>query len=152
MFEYFKLLPPLAPLAPLLFAPLRLRALRRLPFALGSLTRQPIERRAEDSYILPVLSDEGVRADLIKMIMGIVKRLTSSSADHLRDFVRPALIAWSREDRFSKPEHAQRLASDLPNARLDWIEEARTFSAEDQPDRLAELIAGFVREPASAAP
>ena len=33
---------------------MRLRALRRLPFALGWLTMRPIERRAEDSYILPV--------------------------------------------------------------------------------------------------
>jgi len=29
--------------------------------------------------------------------------------------------------------------------------EARTFSAEDQPDRLAELIAGFAREPTGTA-
>ena len=150
MFDYFKLLPPLAPLAPLLFAPMRLGALRRLPFALGWLTKRPIERRAEDTYILPVLADRGVRADLIKMIRGVDKRLTNSAADHLKDFHRPALIAWSREDRFFKPEHAERLASELPNARLEWIEDARTFSAEDQPDRLAELIAGFVHEPTGA--
>jgi hypothetical protein len=38
----------------------------------------------------------------------------------------------------------------LPNARLEWIEGARTFSMEDRPERLAELIGSFVREPAAA--
>jgi len=150
MFSYFKLLPPLSPLVPVLFAPMRLRALRRLPFALGWLSNRPIERRAEDSYILPILGDRAVRADLNKMIRGVDKRLMNEAADHLREFERPALIAWSRDDRFFKPEHAERLASDLPDAQLEWIEGARTFSAEDQPERLAELIAAFVREPAAA--
>lgn len=147
MFSYFKLLPPLSPLMPLLFAPMRLRAPRRLAFALGWLTKRPIERLAEDSYVLPVLGNRRVRADLNKMIRGLDKRLTNEAADHLKEFERPALIAWSREDRLFKLEHAKLLASDLPDARLEWIEEARTFSAEDQPDRLAELIAGFIREP-----
>jgi hypothetical protein len=46
---------------------------------------------------------------------------------------------------------AERLAQDLPNARLDWIENARSLSPEDEPGRLAELIASFVREPAARA-
>ncbi len=151
MFAYFKLLPALSPLVPALFAPLRLRAARRLPFAFGQLTHRPIERRAEDSYILPVLRDRRVRADLSSVIRGMDRRLTNEAADHLKDFERPALIAWSRDDRLFPLEHAERLASDLPNARLAWIEGARAFSPEDQPDRLAELIAGFVREPAREA-
>ena len=40
-------------------------------------------------------------------------------------------------------EDAHRLAAALPNARLELIADARTFSMIDQPDRLAELIAGF---------
>ena len=47
------------------------------------------------------------------------------------------------------PFTGERLAADIPGARLEWIENARTFSMEDQPERLAELIAGFVREPAA---
>jgi pimeloyl-ACP methyl ester carboxylesterase len=146
----FKLLPTLAPLLPLLFAPMRVRALRHLPFTMGLLTNRPIEPRVEDSYALPMLADRRVRADLIKLARGADRRQANDAADRLRDFNRPALIAWSREDRFFKPEDAKRLASDLPNARLEWIEDARSFSAEDQPDRLADLIAGFVHEPAGS--
>src|SRR6266851_7277799 len=133
LFAYLRLLPALSPLVPALFAPLRLRAPRRLPFAFGRLTYRPIERRAEDSYVLPVLRDRQVRADLNTVIRGVDRRLTNAAADRLKDFQRPALIAWSRDDRVFPPEHAERLASDLPNARLAWIEGARALSPEDQP-------------------
>src|SRR5919197_6050238 len=98
MFAYFKLLPPLAPLLPLLCAPMRPRASRRLPFAFGWLNKRPIERQAEDSCTLPVLGDHRVHADLNRMIRGADKRLTNEAAGGLKDFERPALIAWSRED------------------------------------------------------
>jgi hypothetical protein len=35
------------------------------------------------------------------------------------------------------------LASELPNARLEWVDDAFSFSPEDNPERVAELIAGF---------
>ena len=37
-------------------------------------------------------------------------------------------------------EDGRRLAAALPNAQLHVIEDARTFSMLDQPDRLADLI------------
>jgi pimeloyl-ACP methyl ester carboxylesterase len=151
MFAYLKLLPPISPLVPVLFAPLRLRALRRAPFAFGWLTKRPIDSQAEDSYALQVLQDRRVRADLNKLIRAIDKRYTNEAADKLGEFDKPALIAWSREDKFFKPAHAERLAEDLPKARLEWIDDAFTFSMEDQPERLSELIAGFVREPVTGA-
>jgi pimeloyl-ACP methyl ester carboxylesterase len=60
------------------------------------------------------------------------------------------LIAWSTEDRFLPTEHAERLAKVLPEARLEWIEGARTFSPEDRPERLVELIGSFVEVPLAA--
>ena len=40
---------------------------------------------------------------------------------------------------------ALRRSSTLPDARLEWIEDSYTFSPEDRPDRLAELIASFAQ-------
>ena len=57
------------------------------------------------------------------------------AADRLGEFDKPALIAWSREDKLFKPAHAERLAADLPNARVEWIDDACTFSMEDNPAR-----------------
>lgn len=84
------------------------------------------------------------------VLNGIDPALTLDAAARLASWGKPALIAWSVRDRFFPLEHGERLARLIPGARLEWIEGARTFSPEDRPERLAELIAGFMREPASA--
>ena len=129
----------------LVMAPLRVRSLRRLPIAYGWLTQEPIDSDADDSYVLPILSNRGIRRDLRRLLNGLDPRYTLDAAARLSRFDRPALIAWSAEDRFFPPAHGQRLARILPDARLESIPGARTFSAEDRPERLAELIGSFVR-------
>jgi pimeloyl-ACP methyl ester carboxylesterase len=151
MFRYFKAAAAIPGAMKMLMVPMRLRAPRRLPFAFGWLVKRPIDPRAEDSYLLAGMTIAGVERDLKRVIKGLHTRYTNEAADGLGRFHKPALIAWSREDRFFKPAHAQRLAQDLPNARLEWIENARSLSPEDEPGRLAELIAGFVREPTGRA-
>ncbi len=130
---------------------LRPRTARRLPPAYGWLTKRPIEAQAEDTYVLAALEDAAVLGELNDVLAGIDTRHTNEAADRLPDFDRPALIAWASEDRFFRNGIPEALASTLPNARLEWIDDSYTFVAEDQPERLAELIAGFVREPARAA-
>lgn len=151
LFSYFKLLPPISGLIPALFAPLRLRPFRRLPIAFGWLSKRPIDREAEDTYALPILTDKHVRRDAIKVLRGANTDLTNAAADKLGEFKRPALIAWSAEDKVFPRKDAEGLASDLADARLEFIEDAYTFSMEDNPERLAELIASFVREPVAGA-
>jgi pimeloyl-ACP methyl ester carboxylesterase len=124
---------------------LRPRPPRRLPLAFGWLAKRPIEPEAEDTYVLAALADAGVMADLRRVLVGIDARHTNAAADALGRFERPALIAWSREDRFFPPRHAEEMAATLPDARLEWIDDSYTFSPEDQPARLAKLIAGFAR-------
>lgn len=126
--------------------PLRLRAARRLPIAYGLLTHGPISDAASDSYVLPSLERVDVRADLTRVCRGIDARHTLEAAELLRDFDRPALVAWSADDRFFPRADGERLAATIPGARFELVEGARTFSPEDRPDRLAELIAAFARE------
>jgi pimeloyl-ACP methyl ester carboxylesterase len=129
---------------PVAFGGLRLRPMRRLPIAYGWLTNEPIDRDAEDSYVLPVLTSREIRRDTRRFLNGFDPAETLDAAAKLTSWDKPALIAWSRNDRFFPPAHAERLATLIPGARLEWIEGARTFSPEDRPDRLAELIAAFV--------
>ena len=92
-------------------------------------------------------ADPAAGADFARFARTVNGSYTTAAIEKLRSHERPVLIAWSRDDKFF---HAgERLAADIPGARLEWIENARTFSMEDQPQRLAELIAGFVREPAA---
>jgi pimeloyl-ACP methyl ester carboxylesterase len=136
---------------PVAFGALRLRPLRRLPIAYGWLSKTRIEAEAEDSYVLPVLSSGEVRRDVRRLLAGLDPKYTIDAALKLTSFDRPALIAWSREDRFFPPAHAERLAKVIPGAGLEWIDDSLTFSPEDQPERLASLIAAFVRDRVSAA-
>ena len=135
---------------PIAFGGLRLRPLRRLPIAYGWLTTKPIDRDAEDSYVLPVLTRGGIRRDVRKLLGGLDPAYTLDAAAKLASWDRPTLIAWSEKDRFFPPEHAERLAKVIPNARLEWIEGARTFSMEDEPERLAAVIGSFMRESVGA--
>jgi len=150
-FAYFKLLAKAPAVIPPLLAPMRIPRLRRIPLAFGWLAKRPIDREAEDSYILPTLTDREVRHDLTRFLRKMDKRDAHRAADLLGGFGKPALIAWSKEDRFFPPEHAEALAKDLGGARVEWIEDSYTFASEDQPERLAELITAFAREPAPAA-
>ena len=136
------------PGVPLLFAPLRLRPFRRLPIAFGWLTKRPIDsKEAEDSFVMPPLTDGAIRKDLRRVLKGIDSKHTLAAAEKLRQFDRPTLVAWSADDRVFPPEHGERLAALFPNARLEWVEDSYAFSPEDNPERVAELVAAFAREP-----
>jgi pimeloyl-ACP methyl ester carboxylesterase len=152
LFRFLKLAARITPALPVLFAPLRLRPSRRLPITFGWVTKEPIEpREAEDSYLLPLLTDSRIRADFARVARQLNPRFTIDAGERLRSFDKPALIAWSDEDKLFPRTDAERLAAAIPQARVEWIEGARTFSPEDRPERLAELIAGFVgaQEPSS---
>ena len=138
-------------LSRILFAPLRLRPLRRLPFAFGWLAKRAMDPQAEDSYVLPPLTNPANGDDAARLIRGVETRYTQDAAERLLELDIPALIAWSSEDKLFPAEHAERLAELIPEARLEWVEDSYTYSPEDNPERLSELIAGFVREPREAA-
>jgi pimeloyl-ACP methyl ester carboxylesterase len=129
---------------PIAFGGLRFRPMRRLPIAYGWLSNKPAEPEVSDSYVLPVLTRGAIRRDTRKLLRGLDPAYTLDAAAKLAQWDRPALIAWSANDRFFPTEHAERLAKLIPGARLEWIEGARTFSAEDAPERLASVIGEFV--------
>jgi pimeloyl-ACP methyl ester carboxylesterase len=136
---------------PVAFAGMRSRRLRQLPIAYGLGVNRPIDREAEDTYALPMLLRREIRADLRRFLHDHGPPHTIAAAERLREFDRPALIAWSANDRFFPRSDAERLASTIPGARLEWVEDSRTFSPEDQPERLAELVGDFVRDTATGA-
>jgi pimeloyl-ACP methyl ester carboxylesterase len=138
-------------LVPILFAPLRLRAPRNTPLAFGWLMHTKVDPEAGDSYLLPGLTSKEIRADTKQVFEGIDPSYLLEAAARFSRFEKPVTIAWSRDDKFFHHRNAERLAAAFPDARLEWIEGARTFSAEDRPDRVAELAAELARRPAKEA-
>jgi pimeloyl-ACP methyl ester carboxylesterase len=130
---------------------MRFAPMRRLPNAYGRLIKRDFAGAPTRDWVDPFLSDREVRRDTVKVLRGIDPRYTFEAAEKLRDFDRPALLAWAVEDRFFKISFAEKLADTIQGATLERVEDSYTFVPEDQPERLAELIARFAREPATAA-
>jgi pimeloyl-ACP methyl ester carboxylesterase len=92
------------------------------------------------SWVHPVLSDPAIAEDLRQFTLSLRTEVTRAAAAQLPAFEKPALIAWSADDVFFALDDGERLAATIPNARLEVIEGARTFSMLDRPDRLADLL------------
>jgi len=133
----------------LIMQSLRPRFAQRLPIAFGWVTKRLPEPAVIDSYLAPGRSSRGVRRDLGKVFGSVDARYTIEAAEKLKSFRKPVLLAWAAEDKLFPVEYARRLAADLPDATLEEIDDSYTFIPEDQPERLAEAIATFVRRPAT---
>ncbi|HEY3631784.1 MAG TPA: alpha/beta hydrolase [Jatrophihabitantaceae bacterium] len=126
-----------------LAAAMRATWVRNLPMAYGRLAAQHIDPKLTADWVTPAREDQGVRRDVTAVLRGISNRYTIEAAAQLKKFSGKTLLAWGRDDRFFKPRHAERLAAEFADARLEWIDDARTFVSLDQPERLAELITEF---------
>lgn len=134
-----------------MIASLRPRPAQRLPMTYGWVTKRPIENRILDAWLGPARRDAGIRRDIAALLQGLDPRHTLAAAERFGDFDKPVLIAWAPEDKLFPFEHGERLAQAFPHARLERIEDSRTFVSEDQPERTAQLIADFARERTAAA-
>jgi pimeloyl-ACP methyl ester carboxylesterase len=134
-----------------MMAGMRFTALRRLPLAYGWLIKRDFAGAPTREWVDPFLTNREIRRDTVKVLRGIDSSYTIEAAEKLRTFDRPTLLAWAVEDRFFKIAYAERLAATIKSATLERIEDSYTFVSEDQPERLAELIARFAREPAPVA-
>jgi pimeloyl-ACP methyl ester carboxylesterase len=126
--------------------PLRTRFGRNRGFA--ALAHADIDELVTE-WVAPALTDRRVRNDLRRFTASLNRETTLRAAARLPQFTKPALIPWSADDAFFPLEDGRRLASALPHSRLEVIENARTFSMIDQPDRLADLIADFAQADAN---
>jgi len=144
IFRPLQLLAHVPPLLTAVVQPLRLRPLRRLPMAFGWLTKRPIAPDVEDGYLRPFFSNAAVRRDCAKVLRSISPSITLRAAEKLGTFTRPVLVAWATEDRLFPPEYGRRLAAAFPNGRFEEIPDCYTFVSEDQPERLAVVLAHFL--------
>ena len=128
---------------------MRFAAIRRSPLAYGWLMRRFDDERCR-AWVEPVRRDPAIRAQVAQILAGMDPKHTLEAASHFPQLQIPVLIAWAPEDRFFKIANAERMAREIPNARLERIEDSYTFVSIDQPALTAELIASFAREPVPA--
>ena len=129
---------------------LRIRALRRLPVALGWLSKRALPDELVDGWLQGPLHERGVRRDLGRYVRAARKRDMLTVCERLRNFTRPALVVWTPEDRVQRPEHGARLAELLANARLVQVADSYTLIMRDQPHVFARAIREFIHETTAA--
>jgi pimeloyl-ACP methyl ester carboxylesterase len=125
-----------------LLGALRDPVVRRSPAAYGWLIKHPIEEAAFDSYVLPCLEDSAVLRDASKVMRGAsTAAVHAAGAELITTFRAPVLFAWGTEDRVFPIANAERYAAALTFGRVVRIDDAYSFTPEDQPARLAAAIA-----------
>ncbi|HEX4435420.1 MAG TPA: alpha/beta hydrolase [Solirubrobacteraceae bacterium] len=128
---------------------MRSATIRRLPIGYGGITK-----RADDaltaSWATPLRRNAEIRHQTAKIFAGMRPEHTLRAARGFPELKIPVLLAWAPEDRFFKLANAERMAHEIPGARLELIEDSLTFVAIDQPQRTAALIAEFARERVAA--
>jgi pimeloyl-ACP methyl ester carboxylesterase len=125
-----------------MLAPVRFGAVARAAFK--PFARKPIPPELTRSWVEPWLNDPDVRRDVKKVTVGMNKRYTLEAAEKLSGSDLPILLAWAPKDRVFPLKFAERLAGEVPNARIVEIPDAGTFVPLDQPQRVADEIATFV--------
>jgi pimeloyl-ACP methyl ester carboxylesterase len=126
---------------------LRDREIRSSPPAYGLLIKHPIDDLVSDSYALPSVTDPEILRDTSKVMSSATSDpVHAAGGDLIAAFDRPVLLAWGPEDQVFPLAHAERYAAALPDGHLTHIDDAFSFTPEDQPQRLAEAIARFASD------
>jgi pimeloyl-ACP methyl ester carboxylesterase len=116
--------------------------IRRAPTGFGLLAHADIDGRAA-RWVRPIVEDARVREDTRLLTRALHSAPLLAATDRLQRFDRPVLLAWGTDDRLFPVRDAERLADTFPDARVELVQDSRTFVMVDQPDRLADLVAAF---------
>jgi pimeloyl-ACP methyl ester carboxylesterase len=116
-------------------------ALLKLALRQGFASASPSE--LIDGLLAPYATEVGKRS-LIRNAASLNTNHTLDIAPMLTKLQVPALIVWGQDDRYQPVRYGERLAWDIPAARLVRIKDAKHFAMIDQPDAVVREIRGFL--------
>jgi pimeloyl-ACP methyl ester carboxylesterase len=96
-------------------------------------------RHALDNFLRAYTMRLGVDA-LVSQLRAMNDPTVPELGARLRGITQPASIVWGERDPWIGVEVAERLRDTIPGATLDLIADARHFSPEDAPARVAGAI------------
>jgi pimeloyl-ACP methyl ester carboxylesterase len=113
--------------------------------ALALAYADPSRIKAEDieAYARP-MSEPGNRHALVKTAEQIIPEHVNILTHQYRTLTRPALLIWCRNDKIVPLSNGEKLARELPKARLEVIETCGHVPHEEEPARTLELMRGFL--------
>jgi pimeloyl-ACP methyl ester carboxylesterase len=95
------------------------------------------------SGLIAPYSTEVGKLSLIRNAAALDTNHTTELTPRLARIDVPTLIVWGEDDRFLPVQYAERLATDIPDARLVRISGARHFALLDRHDEVLRHVAGF---------
>lgn len=121
------------------------RALRRLPFVFGQMSKHGVPDELMHEWLQP-LTDPAIRRDVRKYAGDAMngKHDLRAATPKLSSFDRPVLVVWDVEGKMMPNDHGRRLAEAFPDSRLVELSDCYTLIPEDQPVELAAAIKSFV--------
>jgi pimeloyl-ACP methyl ester carboxylesterase len=124
---------------------LRIGWLRRLPLLYGQMARRPVPGELIRRWTEPVLSDPGIRRDLLAYCRGRFDEAELiRDTEALRRFQGDVLVLWSPDNRVMPAAHGHRLAALMPRARYAEIPGAYVLSMLDEPEAVAREMGTFL--------
>ena len=124
---------------------LRVGWLRRLPLLYGQMARRPVPGELIRRWTEPVLSDPGIRRDLLAYCRGpFDKAALIRDTEALRRFHGDVLVLWSPDNKVMPLAHGHRLAALMPQARYAEIPDAYVLSMLDDPEAVARETGTFL--------
>jgi pimeloyl-ACP methyl ester carboxylesterase len=124
---------------------LRVGWLRRLPPLFGQMARRPVPGELIRRWTEPVLSDPGVRRDLLAYCRSpFDKAALIADTEALHRFQGDTLVLWSPDNKVMPPAHGHQLAALMPRARYAEIPGAYVLSMLDEPEAVAREMGTFL--------
>ena len=124
---------------------LRVGWLRRLPVLYRQMARRPVPGELIRRWTEPVLSDPGIRRDLLAYCRGpFEKAALIRDTEALRRFHGDVLVLWSPDNKVMPLAHGRRLAALMPRARYAEIPDAYVLSMLDEPEAVAREMGTFL--------
>ncbi len=97
-----------------------------------------------DGIFAPYTTEVG-KLSLIRNATALNTNLTTEITHLLPQIEAETLILWGVDDKFQLLKYGERLADDIPNARLVKIENAGHFVMIDQPEIVAAHVSDFLK-------
>lgn len=94
-------------------------------------------------YVKPFATPEG-RDALVEHLHGLDAAETEALGQRLSSLVQPVSLVWGAHDPFLPLSIARRLQETIPGATLDVIPDARHFTPEEAPERVAGAIGALL--------
>jgi pimeloyl-ACP methyl ester carboxylesterase len=106
----------------------------------GTAQPRPLERDVEDALIAPWLGSAG-QSGFYRQIAQGDQRDTDEIEPLYGQIDAPTLVVWGEADRWLPVAQGRELARRIPGARLEVLPGAGHLVQEDEPDKLARLLA-----------